>query len=108
MSPMDIGDINYGKAKSKAKVFLEESIFILSKLSLFLAIARFGEPPRTGSVILKGTGIVLALWTSTKVEKYLCGYNLSTYVDEEEQEISLKSYNYDIRYGRSIRLINTK
>ncbi|MFN6244202.1 MAG: fibrobacter succinogenes major paralogous domain-containing protein [Bacteroidota bacterium] len=56
----------------------------------------------------KGTGIVLALWTSTKVEKYLCGYNLSTYVDEEEQEISLKSYNYDIRYGRSIRLINTK
>ena len=32
MSPMDIGDINYEKAKSKAKVFLEESIFILSKM----------------------------------------------------------------------------
>ena len=56
----------------------------------------------------KGTGIVLSLWTSTKVEKYLCGYNLSAYVANEQQEISFTWYNYDIRYGRSIRLINTK
>jgi uncharacterized protein (TIGR02145 family) len=56
----------------------------------------------------KGTGIVLSLWSSTKAEKYLCGYNLSTYVNEEEQEISLNWYNYDIRYGRTIRLMNTK
>jgi hypothetical protein len=29
---MDIGDFNYEKAKSKAKIFLEESIFVLSKM----------------------------------------------------------------------------
>lgn len=29
---MEIGDINYEKAKSKAKIFLEESIFVLSKM----------------------------------------------------------------------------
>lgn len=29
---MDIGDVNYEKAKSKAKIFLEESIFVLSKM----------------------------------------------------------------------------
>ena len=29
---MVIGDFNYEKAKSKAKIFLEESIFVLSKI----------------------------------------------------------------------------
>jgi uncharacterized protein (TIGR02145 family) len=47
----------------------------------------------------------LALWTSSKVEKYLTGYELSTYVDDEEEEVSFSSYNYDIRYGFNLRLI---
>jgi hypothetical protein len=34
-------------------------------LSLFLAVARFGEPPRTDSVILNGTGRVFSLNPNT-------------------------------------------
>ena len=34
-------------------------------LSFFLTIAAFGKPPRTGSVILKGKGIVFSLNPST-------------------------------------------
>jgi len=47
----------------------------------------------------------LALWTSTKVDKYLTGFTLATYVDDEEEEVSFSPYNYDIRYGFNVRLI---
>jgi hypothetical protein len=47
----------------------------------------------------------LALWTSSKVEKYLTDYALSTYVEDEEEEVSFSSYNYDIIYGFNLRLI---
>ena len=35
------------------------------KLSLFLAIAKFGDPPNTGSVILNGTGTVFSVYPKT-------------------------------------------
>jgi hypothetical protein len=33
----------------------------LLKLSLFFAVAKFGDPPRIGSVILRGIGRVFSL-----------------------------------------------
>ena len=48
-----------------------------------------------------------AIWSSTKVEKYLKGYNLDTYIDEDadEKEVTLEDYNYDLQRGLCIRLI---
>ena len=49
----------------KIKKCSEKIFHLFVKLSLFLAVARFGDPPKTGSVILRGTGSVLSLKPKT-------------------------------------------
>ena len=44
---------------------LKKFFTYLANLSLFFAIAKFEDPPKTGSVILKGTGRVFSLNPNT-------------------------------------------